>query len=82
MSDGKQHEESEDSPHEAIMHAQEYIQLITVAPDYAALDQALLGAQGYFQTLLQCNLVDIEVFMALNRQALAVADAWQPASLL
>lgn len=80
INDGKQREGSEDSPSEAITHAQEYMQLLTVALDSVALDQALLAARRYFQTLLQCNLLEIGDFLALNRQALALADAWRPST--
>lgn len=63
---------------DAITHAHEYLDLVVSASDYLALDQALLLAQGYFETLLQCGLIQMEAFHTLNREALTLADAWRP----
>ncbi|TFZ34279.1 hypothetical protein EWW49_25985 [Pseudomonas syringae] len=62
---------------EARRHAQEYRDLIRSATSRDTLDQALLGALGYFQSLLNCGLIQEQTCHELNQKAMAQADALQ-----
>lgn len=72
----KTHDPSEINEQEAIRHAQEYMRLIASAASCLLLDQAMLQAQNYFESLLECRLITLQTFHILNSQALALADAW------
>ena len=62
---------------EACRHAQEFLELMKSATSRNALDQALLGALGYFQSLLNCGLIQEQTCHQLNQKAMTQADALQ-----
>lgn len=62
---------------EALRHAQEYLNQIEATTSRYALDQALLGALGYFQSLLNCGLITEQSCHWLNQKAMAQADGHQ-----
>lgn len=62
---------------EAIRHAQEYLNQMKASTSRNALDQALLGALGYFQSLLNCGLISEQSCHWLNQKAMAQAEGHQ-----
>ncbi|WPP02366.1 hypothetical protein SFA35_25575 (plasmid) [Pseudomonas sp. HR96] len=62
---------------EALRHAQEHLDRIEVSTSRNARDQALLGALGYFQSLLNCGLITEQSCHWLNQKAMAQADEYQ-----
>lgn len=61
----------------ALWHAKAYMPLITKAVTQLLCEQVLERAQYYFQSLMQCELIDLPIYNALNHQALTLVDGWK-----
>lgn len=61
----------------ALWHAQAYMPLITDAVTQILCEQVLARAQHYFQSLMQCELIELPMYDALNHQALILVDGWK-----
>lgn len=64
--------------HVAVLHAKEYLHLIAYAESHFLCGQVLERAQRYFQSLMQCDLIALTLYEALNHQALILVDGWKP----
>lgn len=61
----------------AVLHAQQYLHLIAHAESHFLCGQVLDRAQHYFQSLMQCNLIAVPLYNALNHHALILMDDWK-----
>lgn len=61
----------------AVLHAQQYLHLIAHAESHSLCGEVLDRAQHYFQSLMQCNLIAVPLYNALNHHALILMDDWK-----
>jgi hypothetical protein len=62
----------------AVLHAQQYLHLIAHAESHFLCGEVVERAQRYFQSLMQCDLIALTMYDALNHHALILLDAWKP----
>lgn len=61
----------------AVLHAHHYLHLIAHADSHFLCGEVLERAQYYFQSLMQCDLIALTLYDALNHHALILLDGWK-----